>query len=124
MDGKFLRFALIVGLMALLGFAVQPVATRLLLSETAPRAVAARGNLSEAERSTIELFEQVSPSVVQVVGRQRDGEPSEGDEGVQSGTGFIWDGAGNIVTNDHVVSGVAQRRSVFRASALRNKTPV
>jgi S1-C subfamily serine protease len=25
--------------------------------------------------------------------------------GVQSGTGFVWDGAGNIVTNNHVVGG-------------------
>jgi S1-C subfamily serine protease len=56
--------------------------------------------------SIIALFERVSPSVVQVVGRQNgDGLPSE-DEGVQSGTGFVWDGAGNIVTNNHVIDGV------------------
>jgi S1-C subfamily serine protease len=46
--------------------------------------------------------------VVQVVGRS-DGDdtlPSEGDETkVQSGTGFVWDQAGHIVTNNHVVQG-------------------
>jgi S1-C subfamily serine protease len=105
MDSKFIRFAVIIALMALVGFAVQPSVTRLLLSETAPRPVVARGNLSDAEASTIELFERVSPSVVQVVGRQGDGELFEGEEGVHSGTGFIWDPAGNVVTNNHVVSG-------------------
>ena len=31
----------------------------------------------------------------------------DGDEGVQGGTGFVWDRAGHIVTNNHVVQGVA-----------------
>ncbi len=103
MDSKLFRFAIFVILIVLVGTAVQPWVTRILLTETAPRPVAARGNLSDAEQSIIDLFERVSPSVVQVVGRQ-DGDLS-GEEGVQSGTGFIWDGAGNIVTNNHVVSG-------------------
>jgi 2-alkenal reductase len=43
---------------------------------------------------------------VQVVGRQGGREVfADESEGVQSGTGFVWDGAGNIVTNNHVVSG-------------------
>ena len=29
----------------------------------------------------------------------------EGGGGVQSGTGFVWDAAGHIVTNNHVVAG-------------------
>jgi 2-alkenal reductase len=46
-------------------------------------------------------------SVVQVVGRVSNaGMFSEDSEGVQSGTGFIWDQAGDIVTNNHVVAGV------------------
>jgi 2-alkenal reductase len=105
-DGRFLRFAIIVVLLLLAASVAQPYVARLLLSDTAPRPVVARGNLSEAEQSITALFEQVSPSVVQVVGRQDGGNPfSEENAGVQSGTGFIWDGAGNIVTNNHVVSG-------------------
>jgi S1-C subfamily serine protease len=43
---------------------------------------------------------------VQVVGKGGDNELSESDDTkVQSGTGFVWDKAGNIVTNNHVVEG-------------------
>jgi hypothetical protein len=53
----------------------------------------------EIERSTIAVFEKVSPSVVQVVGRQSNALSNEEAEGggVQSGTGFIWDEAGDSV---------------------------
>jgi 2-alkenal reductase len=105
MESRFFRLTIIIVLMVLVGMAVQPLVTRLLLSETAPRPITARGNLSDAERSIIELFERVSPSVVQVVGRQGGGRLSEDEGGVQSGTGFVWDGAGNVVTNNHVVNG-------------------
>jgi S1-C subfamily serine protease len=104
-DGRFFRFAIIVVLALLAASVAQPYVTRLMLSDTAPRPVAARGNVSEAEQSITELFEQVSPSVVQVVGRQGGNPIEEESAGVQSGTGFVWDGAGNIVTNNHVVSG-------------------
>jgi S1-C subfamily serine protease len=105
-DGRFLRFAIIAVLLLLAASVAQPYVARLLLSDTTPRPVVARGNLSEAEQSITALFEQVSPSVVQVVGRQGGGNPfAEENAGVQSGTGFVWDGAGNIVTNNHVVSG-------------------
>ena len=70
-----------------------------------PRTVAPRGDLSELERASIELFERVSPSVVQVVGRAGTIAPSPGEGEGQSGTGFVWDAAGHIVTNDHVVEG-------------------
>jgi S1-C subfamily serine protease len=105
-DGRFFRFAIIAVLALLAASVAQPYVTRFLLSDTAPRPVTARGDLSDAEKSIVALFERVSPSVVQVVGRQS-GRNVFDDEssGVQSGTGFVWDGAGNIVTNNHVVSG-------------------
>jgi S1-C subfamily serine protease len=104
-DGRFFRFAIIVVLALLTASVAQPYLTRLVLTDTAPRPVVARGNLSEAEQSVTALFEQVSPSVVQVVGRQGGNPFDEESGGVQSGTGFVWDGAGDIVTNNHVVSG-------------------
>jgi S1-C subfamily serine protease len=105
-DGRFVRYAIIVVLVLLAASVAQPYVARFVLSDTAPRTVVARGNLSEAEQSITALFEQVSPSVVQVVGRKGGGNPFEEESaGVQSGTGFIWDGGGNIVTNNHVVSG-------------------
>jgi S1-C subfamily serine protease len=56
-------------------------------------------------------FEQVSPSVLQVVGRQSNGnmlgEDAEGT-GVWFGTRFIWNEAGDIVTNNHIVAGTSE----------------
>ncbi len=100
---------LLIALLIILGvYIAQPQIDRWLYSASTPRTVAPRGNLSDLERSTIELFQRVSPSVVQVVGRAAGGEssPMEG-EGVaaQTGTGFVWDPAGHVVTNNHVVQG-------------------
>lgn len=79
-------------------------------TNTSARSVDQRGPLSEVERGNIELFERVSPSVVQVVARAASSNPladEEGGEvggaGAASGTGFIWDNDGHVVTNNHVV---------------------
>ena len=68
-------------------------------TNTVARTVDQRGPLSEAERANIELFERVSPSVVQVAARPAAGNPlaedegGEGAAGAASGTGFVWDNA-------------------------------
>jgi S1-C subfamily serine protease len=68
------------------------------------RTVQPRGELSEAERATITMFDRIAPSVVQVVARSGSVSPfTEEESRVASGTGFIWDENGHIVTNDHVV---------------------
>jgi 2-alkenal reductase len=88
---------------------VQPYFNAYFFSATSSRAIQARGNLSESERETIQIFNAAAPSVVQVVGRTGSNAParleSEEAVGVQTGTGFIWDAAGHIVTNNHVVQG-------------------
>ena len=111
MNGRFFRSVVIIVLALLAVSVAQPYLTRLLPGDTAPRPIAPRGDLSDAERSIIAVFERVSPSVVQVVGRKGGGYlASEESEGVQSGTGFVWDDAGNIVTNNHVVEGYDRPR--------------
>jgi len=107
MGDRFTKVFFIALLVALGVYLAQPYFDRLLFSASTPRAIQPRGTLSELERSTIELFEHVSPSVVQVVARAGGFEPSQSDQGggAQSGTGFVWDAAGHIVTNDHVVEG-------------------
>src|SRR3954449_5374084 len=78
-------------------------------TNTVARTVDQRGPLSEAERANIELFERVSPSVVQVAARSAASNPlaedegGEGAAGAASGTGLVWDNAGHVVTNNHVV---------------------
>ena len=74
-------------------------------TNTVARTIDQRGPLSEAERANIELFERVSPSVVQVAARSAAANPLDEDEGAgaASGTGFVWDNYGHVVTNNHVV---------------------
>ncbi|MBC7767468.1 MAG: trypsin-like peptidase domain-containing protein [Phycisphaerales bacterium] len=64
-----------------------------------PRVVQARGTLAESEQATIAIFESASPSVVLVISRTGGGFQEE----IGAGTGFVWDEAGHIVTNNHVV---------------------
>jgi 2-alkenal reductase len=92
---------------------LQPQWRPLFLSASEPRQVAARGALADFEQTTISLFERVSPSVVQVVVQRGGGGLSSESEGLEpgqagTGTGFVWDNAGNIVTNAHV-AGSADR---------------
>ena len=110
---------LVLALIVVVAFHVgQPLLDRLLYSASTPRAVTPRGALADIERTTIDLFERVSPSVVQVVGRAGSLESQEAENG-QSGTGFIWDGAGHIVTNDHVVQGAGRLAVRFASGQVQ-----
>jgi S1-C subfamily serine protease len=71
-----------------------------------PRAITPRGDLADDEKSTIEIFSAASPSVVHITSLtvQRDLlglNESTIPEG--TGTGFVWDSHGHIVTNFHVI---------------------
>jgi len=82
-----------------------------------PRAVEARGSLLEFEQTTTRVFEQSAPSVVHItteklartwqgLARQPEG----------SGTGFLWDDAGTVVTNYHVVQTVVESGSQLKVA--------
>jgi S1-C subfamily serine protease len=70
------------------------------------RPVTPRGEFSQGEKSTIALFRQASRSVVHItaISVQRDlftlnlYQIPEG-----TGSGFIWDNSGNVITNFHVI---------------------
>ena len=73
-----------------------------------PRAVLARGSLGEDEKTTVEVFESRKSSVVFITTVQEQTNPWTGDPmQVRSGTGsgFVWDDQGHIVTNNHVIAG-------------------
>jgi 2-alkenal reductase len=86
----------------------EPYVVALWTSTVAPRTVTARGDLSQAEQATIKLFQTASPSVLHVFarGEQQNSLLDEDQQGVvQSGTGIVWDTAGHVITNYHVISG-------------------
>ena len=72
-------------------------------------------DLRPDEQAIVDLFENASPSVVYIttVTRRRDffGRVTGGEVPLGTGTGFVWDRDGHIVTNYHVVQG--------RSSAIR-----
>ena len=70
------------------------------------RTVTARGELFSDERSTINLFRQASPSVVNIttIGVERDLFTLNLYQIPQgTGSGFVWDRNGDIITNFHVI---------------------
>ncbi len=84
-----------------------PWIERYLIGLTAePRAVTPRGELAADEQAIIQIFEQASPSVVFISTRQRVVSPwTRNVLSVPRGTGsgFVWDDLGHVVTNNHVI---------------------
>ncbi len=71
-----------------------------------PRAIMPRGDLAEDEKSMIALFRQASPSVVHIttLAVRQDAFSFDVLQIPQgTGSGFIWDADGHIVTNFHVI---------------------
>ena len=74
--------------------------------KAAPRAISARGELWPEEKSTITLFRQASPAVVNItaLGVERDLFTLNLTQIPQgTGSGFVWDTNGNVITNFHVI---------------------
>ena len=95
--------------------------------EAQPRPVTPRGPLDADERNHIDVFKRVSPSVVNItsLALQRDMfslNVSQVPNG--TGTGFVWDDAGHIVTNFHVIQEASGARvtlndqTTFRAELV------
>jgi len=108
------RFACLFVLAAAFSSGLAVAQPRAVVSDAAsaqPRAVAPRGPLSADERNTISIFESVSPSVVYITTAQyvRDFFSRNVLRVPQgTGSGFIWDNQGRIVTNYHVIRGADQ----------------
>ena len=110
-----LLIAVLLGLVAVLLYRqMAPLAGPLFDSGAETRAVAPRGDLAADERTTIELFKQTKPSVVHITttGLRQDVLTRNIFQiPAGSGSGFVWDQGGHVVTNLHVVR-EAQHASV------------
>jgi S1-C subfamily serine protease len=113
-DSRFLLRLLAVtaaGLFLVLAWQTWPlIQAELLASRAEPRTVTPRGDLAEDERSTIALFEAARGSVVYIATVTRVMDPwTRNPLQVPRGTGsgFVWDRLGHVVTNHHVVAGAS-----------------
>jgi 2-alkenal reductase len=111
MSNRFLGFAIFWLLVLATAFVAEPYIVAFWFSATSPRTVTPRASLTEMEKTTIKVFKDASPSVVHVFARTSAANlfslgPEEGV--VQTGTGIVWDAAGHVITNFHVISGMDQ----------------
>lgn len=106
--------AIIVVLIVMNAMLVAAVASFFLLQATPvaePRVVTPRGDLAADERATIDLFRNARDSVVFISTRQRVADfwtRNVYSVPRGSGSGLVWDEAGHIVTNYHVIAGASE----------------
>jgi S1-C subfamily serine protease len=82
-------------------------------TDASPRAVAPRGALSADEVSNIDVFKRIGPSVVHIttLANQREMFSTTVQQVPRgTGSGFVWDDLGHIVTNFHVLQGANAAR--------------
>ena len=85
----------------------------LLQAPAMARTVTPRGELTPDERVTIDVFERSKRSVVYISTSERVRNPwTRNVQNIPRGTGsgFVWDVHGDIVTNDHVIEGASAAR--------------
>ena len=110
MTPRVLRIALVWLLVLLTIWVLQPTAMDVWFAARSPRPVTPRGSLSALEDSTIALFREASPSVVHVYATGQQVFVGNGEAVLQTGSGVVWDEAGDVVTNNHVIRGQSEFR--------------
>ena len=117
MEDRFIKrlFALSLAVMAILLFwqSLPLVRSAFIALQAKPRPVTPRGSLSEEERTNIEIFERNKDSVVYIATAKAVVDPwtrSVYNVPRGTGSGFVWDEAGHVVTNYHVIEGASEAR--------------
>jgi S1-C subfamily serine protease len=111
-NGRASQVLLLILLGILVAWYVVPeLRYRFTRGDAVARPVEARGDLAADEKSTIEIFDRSKASVVYISTRERVIDYwTRNVTSVPRGTGsgFVWDDQGHIVTNLHVISGAAE----------------
>ena len=112
---RALSFAAVMG--GVLGFVLF---ARSQSPEAEPRPVTSRPALYPDEQDTINLFRQSAPSVVFITTKhqQTDFFGRENEVEAGTGSGFVWDNDGHIVTNFHVIQGASSATVAFSDSEV------
>lgn len=104
-NGGWMVAALLIVIAALLYRYATPILSELHNPNAGRRAVTPRGELSDIEKTQIEIFNAASPSVVHITTAElrflSNYDVTEIPRG--TGTGLIWSADGYVVTNAHVV---------------------
>jgi S1-C subfamily serine protease len=96
-------------------------------TDAAPRTVSPRGALDAEERNNIDVFRKTSASVVHIttLETQRDMFSMNVQQVPRgTGTGFVWDERGHIVTNFHVIQGANAARVTLSDQSTHRATLV
>ncbi len=122
---RWLGLALVAGVAAAASFGVpRLVESR---TEASPRTVTPRGPLPADEQAQIDVFRKTSPSVVHITTLevQRDFFSLNVQQVPRgTGTGFVWDERGHIVTNFHVIQGASAARVTLADQSTHKATLV
>lgn len=106
-DGRTNPLVLLALLAIVAWLAYQSFQPSLLQPDARPRPVTARGDLAQDEKNTIEVFRSAAPSVVFITSiavRRNIFSLNVYEIPKGTGSGFVWDRDGRIVTNYHVIS--------------------
>lgn len=106
MTSKTKQFVIIWILVIATVYVANNLFQNIFLTSDTPRSITPRGELANFEKSTMDIFNNAAPSVVYLFTETA----VRGFFGTQStrqgaGSGFLWDKAGHIVTNFHVIAG-------------------
>jgi 2-alkenal reductase len=104
MNGRFRRIIVVWALALASLWIGRDILRGPLLIREEPYAVTARGDLAEFEALTTQIFEAAAPSVAYIFTESAVVGPLGRGQARSAGSGFVWDAAGHVVTNFHVVS--------------------
>jgi 2-alkenal reductase len=117
---RVIGWALLIFALAVAGWVFFDYVQLAAYSATQLRPVTPRGNLMQSEETAIQIFQRISGSVAFVSTLQQVNRitPEASTERIGTGSGFVWDAAGHIVTNYHVIQGAERIAVRFGQGAL------